>query len=192
MNNQVQQASLNKSLVDKFRLVFNIPPALQGINKKLATTNAQIDLDTMQFSVHGSVIPEIEVPATEIRYAGSTLYNSSHSKNSYPPNNVTFDIDNGFKNYWVIWKWLNLLHDEAEGLFDQQDLAEDESYLEYMTNISISSMDEFNEPVLTWTFTKAFPVTLGGINYNYRDESQIECNFSFAYSQVHIKREGVQ
>ena len=190
--NHAQQAALNKALVDKFRLIFNIPPALRGINKKLATTNSQIDLDTMQFSVHGSVIPEIEVPATEIRYAGSTLFNSSHSKNSYPPNNVKFDIDNEFKNYWVIWKWLNLLHHEAAGLFDQDDQTSNDSYLEYMTDISISSMDEYNKPVLTWTFTKAFPVTLGGIDYNYRTEEQVECNFSFAYSQVHIRREGVQ
>ena len=192
MNNQFQQAALNKALIDKFRLIFNIPPALRSANEKLATTNQKIDLDTMQFAVYGSVIPEIVVPATEIRYAGSTLYNSSHSKDSYPPNNVTFDIDNEFKNYWVIWTWLNLLHDEAEGLFDQDDRTASDSYLEYMTDITISSLDEYNTPILTWTFTKAFPTTLGGIEYTHRDESQIACDFSFAYSQVHVRREGVQ
>jgi len=192
MINSTTQPALNKTLIDKFRLIFTLPPALQKINKKLGTTNNEIDQDTMQFSVYGSIIPEIIVPATEIRYAGSTLYNSSHSKDSYPPNNIKFTIDNEYKNYWVIWSWLNLLHHEAEGLFNTKGLADSDSYLEYMSNMSISSMDEFNNPVLTWVFTKSFPIILGGITFNYQESDEIEGEFSFVYSQVHITRDGVQ
>lgn len=190
--NTFNQAALNKTLVDKFRLIFTLPPALQKINKKLATTNQQIDQDTIQFSIYGTVVPEVTVPATEIRYSGNTLFNSSHSRDSYPPNNVNFNIDNEFKNYWVIWKWLDLLHDEVEGIFDWTNLREDESYLQYMTNMEIQGLDEFNNPMISWVFTKSFPITLGNIDYNYQEDGQIPCSFSFVYSQIHVKRIGVQ
>ena len=187
-----QQAALNKTLIDKFRLIFTLPPALVKINKKLGITNKEIDQDTIQFSIYGSVIPEVKVPATEIRYAGSTLFNSSHSKDSYPPNNVKFNIDNEFKNYWVIYTWLNLLHDEAKGVFNSRNLAETDTYLEYMSNMTIQGLDEYNTVKISWVFTKSFPVVLGGINYNYQEDGEIPCSFSFVYSQMHIKREGVQ
>jgi hypothetical protein len=191
MSNTFQQAALNKASKDKFRLVFDIPPALRGIDKKFERKDSLINRDSMQFSVYGSIVPEIIVPATEIRYSGSTLYNSSHSKDSYPPNVVNFTVDNEFKNYWVIWKWLNLLHDEKEGLYDVTDLRPDDSYLAYQTNISISALDEFNEPIITWVYTKAFPTVLGGINYSNRDEGEIESSFTFVYSQIHVNLEGV-
>jgi len=190
--NPVTQAVLNKTLIDKFRLIFTLPPALQKINKKLGLTNQQIDQDTIQFSIYGTVIPKIIVPATEIRYAGNTLFNSSHSKDSYPPNNVKFKIDNEFKNYWVIWNWLNLLHHEREGLFNVRNLVDSDSYLEYMSDITITGLDEYNNSILTWTFTKSFPIDLGEIDWNYQEADEIECSFSFVYSQIFIRREGVQ
>jgi hypothetical protein len=190
--NIITQPALNKTLVDKFRLVFTLPPALLKINKRLALTNREVDQDTVQFSIHGTVVPDIIVPATEIRYAGNTLFNSSHSKDSYPPNEVKFAIDNEFKNYWVIWNWINLLHHEREGLFNVRGLADDDSYLEYTTDISITGLDEMNNSIITWVYTKAFPTILGKINYSYQEDGQIECSFSFVYSQIHVRREGVQ
>lgn len=190
MSNIFQQAPLNKASKDKFRLVFDIPPALRGIDKKLQRSNSHIDRDTVQFSVYGAIVPEIVVPATEIRYSGNTLYNSSHSKDSYPPNVVKFTVDNEFKNYWVLWKWLNLLHDEKAGIFDATDLRESDSYLEYQTNISISALNEYNDPIITWVFTKAFPTILGGIEYNDRDPDEIESSFTFVYSQIHVELQG--
>ena len=184
-NNTFIQASLNKSSKDKFRLIFEIPPALKTIDKKLTVNTRNIDRDTLQFSVWGSIIPEIVVPATEIRYAGNTLYNSSHSRDSYPPNTVNFNVDNEFKNYWVIYRWLNLLHDQQDGYFDAKEIAEDETYLQYMTNMEIQALDEYNNPTFKWVFTKSFPTVLGQIDYNNKDDGEIECQFTFVYSQIH-------
>ena len=41
--------------------------------------------DSVQFSIFGTLVPEIVVPAVENRYAGSTLYLTSHSKRAQMP-----------------------------------------------------------------------------------------------------------
>ena len=105
----MQQSVLNKSRADKFLLVFDIPPILKEFNKKFNQDNTSIVSDSVQFSIFGTAVPEITVPATETRYAGSTLYVTSHSKNPYPPVSVQFKVDNEYKNYWVIYQ-LSLIH----------------------------------------------------------------------------------
>lgn len=185
--NFYKQSTLNKSRADKFRLVFSIPLALRKINKRSTRSTNTIIEDSMQLSVFGTLVPEIVVPALEIRYAGSTLYNSTHSKNSYPPVTVNFTIDNEYNNYWVIYKWLNLLHDEKTGLFDKTNLITDDVFLDYQTDISIFGLDEFENNRIKFTYTKAFPTAVGGITYNYQNSEEIQSSFTFVYSQLHTE-----
>lgn len=179
------QSYLNKSRSDKFLLSFNIPTALKKINDKFVRSNTTINNDAVQFSVFGTIVPQLEVPAVEVRYAGSTLYQSSHSKNSYPPVTVDFTIDNRFSNYWVLYQWLNLLHDEKTGLFDRRNLIPEDKFDEYQTNIILTAQDEYQNSLVTFTYTKAFPTSLGGITFNYRNAEEIACNFTFVYSQLY-------
>lgn len=186
-SNFYQQSTLNKSRADKFRIVFSIPAALRKINKRHERSNSTIKEDSMQLSIYGTIVPEIVVPALLIRYAGSTLYNSTHSKNPYPPVTVKFTIDNEYNNYWVIYKWLNLLHDEKYGTFDKTNLISDDIFLDYQTNISIYGLDEYENNRIKFTYTKAFPTAIGGITYDYRDGSEIQSSFTFSYSQLHTE-----
>ena len=185
MSNQYQQSILNKSRGDKFKLVFQLPNALKKINSHDNRSNSTVLQDSLQFSIYGTVVPAITVPALEIRYAGSTLYNSTHSKNSYPPVTVNFVIDNQYNNYWVIYQWLNLLHDEYSGTFDYNGLIDDDIFADYQTDLTIYGVDEFNKEVIQFVYTKAFPTEIGGINYNYREGGEIESSFTFVYSQMH-------
>jgi len=183
--NQYTQSVLNKSHVDKFRLVFQLPNALKKINKHDERNNATVIQDSMQLSIYGTVVPAITVPALEIRYSGSTLYNSTHSKNPYPPVTVNFTIDNQYNNYWTIYKWINLLHDEYTGVYDSSGLVQDDRFKDYQTDLTIYGLDEYNNEKIKFIYTKAFPTDLGGINYNYREDGEIESSFTFVYSQLH-------
>lgn len=185
--NQYTQSVLNKSHVDKFKLVFQLPNSLKKINKHDERSNATVLQDSLQFSIYGTVVPAITVPALEIRYAGSTLYNSSHSKNPYPPVTVNFTVDNQYNNYWVIYKWINLLHDEYYGTFDSTNLIQDDRFKDYQTDLTIYGLDEYNNERIKFTYTKAFPTDLGGINFNYREDGEIESSFTFVYSQLHTQ-----
>ena len=188
--NSMQQSMLNKSRADKFLLVFDIPPILKEFNKKFSQSNTSIISDSVQFSIFGTAVPEITVPATETRYAGSTLYVTSHSKNPYPPVSVQFNVDNEYKNYWVMYQWLNLLHDQYEGIYNARGINADnpdENFKDYQTNLTIYGKDEFNNNRIKFTYTKAFPTTIDKIDYNYQTAEEITSGFTFVYSQLHTE-----
>jgi len=186
--NSMQQAILNKSRADKFLLIFDIPPILREFNKKFNQDNLSIISDSVQFSIFGTAVPEITVPAVETRYAGNTLYVSSHGKNPYPPVSVKFNVDNEYKNYWVIYQWLNLLHDQYEGRYNARELNEyDPDFQDYQTDLTIYGKDEFNNNRIKFTYTKAFPTTVDTIDYNYQTPDEIASGFSFVYSQLHTE-----
>ena len=48
-------------------------------------------------------------------------------------------------------------------------------------------MDEFEKGKVKFKFTKAFPVNLGGIDFNYRTPGEIETTFEFAFSQLLVE-----
>ena len=188
--NSMQQAMLNKSRADKFLLVFDVPPILKEFSKKFNQTNSTIIPDSVQYSIFGTAVPEITVPAMENRYAGSTLYVSSHSKNPYPPVSVSFNVDNEYKNYWVIYQWLNLLHSEYEGRYNEREIntnAGDPTFKDYQTDLTIYGKDEFNNNRIKFTYTKAFPTTVEGVEYSYQNPDEITSGFTFVYSQLHTE-----
>ena len=186
----MQQAMLNKSRADKFLLVFDVPPILKEFSKKFNQTNTTIIPDSVQYSIFGTAVPEITVPAMENRYAGSTLYVSSHSKNPYPPVSVNFNVDNEYKNYWVLYQWLNLLHSEYEGRYNEREIntsAGDPTFKDYQTDLTIYGKDEFNNSRIKFTYTKAFPTTVNGVEYSYQNPDEITSGFTFVYSQLHTE-----
>ena len=188
--NTMQQAMLNKSRADKFLLVFDVPPILKQISKKFNQNNTNIIPDSVQFSVFGAAVPEITVPAVENRYAGSTLYVSSHSKNPYPPVSVNFNIDNEYKNYWTIYQWINLLHDQYEGTYNTRELNDnnpEETFKDYQTDLTIFGKDEFNNNRIKFKYTKAFPTTIEAVTYNYQTPGEITSGFTFVYSQLYTE-----
>ena len=184
-----KQAPFNKSRIDKFTMVLNLPPALKSINDKFNTNNKTINLDALQFSVFGVVVPEITVPAIETRYSGSTIYVSSHNRSSFPASNVGFTIDNQFANYWVIYQWLNVMRDEKEGsangILNARNLAEAGALLgEYSSIFTLYAKDEFNNNIIKFDYYNAFPTKLGSINWNYQDSKEIQSSFEFVFSNI--------
>lgn len=195
--NKANQSLLNKNRLDKFILSFQLPRALKKIDKNFDRKSYNVNEDAFQMSVYGAVVPELTVNAIQIPYAGSNLYNSSHAREPYPPVEVKFTIDNEFNNYWTIYKWLDLMHDDKTGLFDDDDLVERDQtprdtlkplkFTDYQTNMSLFGLDEFNNKRIEFTYTQAFPIMLGSVDYNYRETGQIESSVTFVYSQMQTK-----
>ena len=196
MSNAVtyNQSPFNKTRKDKFLMVLNIPSPLKKIASKFDRNNVNILPDTLQFSVFGTVVPEITIPAVENRYAGQTQYVTSHSRVPYPPVTVNFTVDNRFNNYWVIYTWLNLLNDSRQGIFDADMLADPTgsvvngptrgTYNQYKTAVSVFGLDEYNKRVIEFKYTEAFPTNLGNISYSYRDADELESSFTLNYDQL--------
>jgi hypothetical protein len=181
--NSYFQSYLNKTRKDKFIMVFTLPEALKLIKSKLSRTNKTIIPDTLQFSVFGSVIPEISVPEVEVPYSGQTMKVTSYARPSYPKNKINFTVDNLFNNYWVIYKWLQLFNDERKGFYSSS-LQEDKGQLKnYETNLTVFGLDEYSNRIIQFNYYHAFPVSLGGINYSDRDPGELESSFEYSYHQ---------
>jgi hypothetical protein len=188
----IQQSILNKNRKDKFLLVLNLPSILKTVNK---TTLAErsvnfLSLDTLQYSIYGTVVPETSIPEVDLLYSGQTAKLTSYTRATYKSITVNFTVDNEFNNWWVLWYWLNLINDSQESSYNYNGLVNPDKFTNlnsYQTNITVYGLDEFNNQKIQWDYTKAFITNLGDINYNYRDGDQIESSFTFAFSQLNTQ-----
>jgi hypothetical protein len=189
MSEEIRQSPLNQAAKDKFLLVFDLPPILKTFSKTYERNNSSVIPDNVQFSIWGTSVPEITVPGVETRYSGSTLYVSSHNKNSYPPVSIDFAIDDQYNNYWCIYQWLNLMHDQKTGQYDERQVFVDANFNDYQTDITVYGLDEYGKKKIKFVYKKAFPTTLKGIEYNYQatGDMRITSGFVFLYSQLHVE-----
>jgi hypothetical protein len=60
-------------------------------------------------------------------------------------------------------------------------------YTDYQTTISLVGIREYNEKIIQFDYYNAFPVSLGEINYDYRETNELGCSFDFSFGQIDIK-----
>lgn len=191
----ITQAPLNKARKDKFNLVLSLPNVLKTINTKSPRESKYTNLDSLQFSVYGINIPNSEVSPIQLHYSGQNYNVTSFDRPAYPPCTVNFAVDNEFKNYWVIWKWLQLLNDPVNSTYGRPEIFKDGGYpkfdpktlYDYTTNITVIGLDEYNNPKIEFEFRNAFATRLGEYSYSYRDPEEMECSFEFVFNQLDIK-----
>lgn len=189
----MQQTILNRSRNDKFLLVLEIPTALKKIYDSVL--NKPFEADSLQFTVFGSPVPPINVPNITLPYGGQNLNISSTARPVYPPLPLKFLIDNGYQNYWMLWKWLDLFNDASNSsteLTKNLNLLDSELTLinpmaDYTTTFSLIALDEYNNKVISFNYKQAFLTNLSEINYSYQDPSEISCTATFAYNQLDVK-----
>jgi hypothetical protein len=187
------QSQLNKSRKDKFLLVLNYPAALKDLaTSDLSSRDKKLFVEkSLQFSVFGSVVPEIIVPGITAGYSGQSFKVSSNNREPYADIDVGFTIDNKFNNYYVIYRWLDILNDQKVSYYDarsdtpQNAIANPQKVApeKYQADLTVYALDEFEKPVMQFTYTKAFPVSLNGISYDYKDPDEITSGFKFSFSQ---------
>ncbi len=183
------QAILNKASADKFRMILNLPPILQSLNtsNQKDRSGNTVNLNALQFSVYGTVVPASYVPHVELRFGGQTAKATSYARPSYPNINVGFAVDNGFRNYFVMWKWLQLLNDEKKSIYNANDydtLVKIPHFQQYKTDLSVIAKDEYNKDVARFDYSNCFITRLEGIEYNNQNPEQIESKFEFAFGQL--------
>jgi hypothetical protein len=188
----MQQTILNRSRNDKFLLVLEIPPALKNIYD--SALNKPFEIDNLQFTVFGTPVPAINVPNITLPYGGQNLNISSISRPAYPPLALKFLIDNGYQNYWMLWKWLDLFNDATNSVTElTKSLKVNDSIFltnnmsDYTTTFSLVALDEYNNKIISFNYKQAFLTGLSEINYNYQEPSEISCTATFAYNQLDVK-----
>ena len=123
-----KQSILNKSRLDKFVLSFSIPECLRqlvtrddrGTREKSGNT---VVPDSLQYSIYGAVVPEIDVPSKVLPQFAQSLKVSSHAREPYSDVTVNFTVDNQFNNYWYIYRWLDILNDDKMASYDSDNVG---------------------------------------------------------------------
>ena len=99
-----KQSVLNKSRLDKFLLSLSVPEGLKTYSSRVqratgVSSYSKVIPNSLQYSVEGTVVPAINVPAIEQPYDRQVMKVSSHSRPAYEDVTVSFKIDNQFNNY---------------------------------------------------------------------------------------------
>jgi hypothetical protein len=152
----------------------------------------------LQLSIYGSPVPSISVPSIKMPYGGQAYQTSSFTRPDYTALNIKFLVDNNYKNYWILWSWLNLLNDAKKSTSDSLASINELSQInkdpvlknpmsEYASRFWIYGLDEYNKKIISFEYTHVFPTTLGELNYSNQDPSEINCNVSFVFNQLHVE-----
>lgn len=189
------QTSLNRSRNDKFIMVLDIPKSVKNLYSQIYGEN--YSADPIQFSIYGSPVPTITVPDKDIAFGGQVLKTSSFSRPAYNPLTVRFLVDNGYKNYWIIWNWLNVLNNAKTSTSEAHELLNPpivgniqpilkNSFSDYSSQFSIFGLDEYNNKIISFKYSNSFPTSLGEINFSNQDPSEINCTATFAFNQLQV------
>lgn len=192
----MNQSILNKSRNDKFLFLFGLPPAVKKLALSETLMKSDFNEDKIELSVVSMSVPDISIPSISLGYGGQTYKTSSFSRPDYPALDIKFFLDNGYHNYYILWKWLNLFNDSkysTSEIANTNTLPHDPSvelinpFSEYITDLSILVLDEYNNTLLKFVYEDAFITNLGGINYSYQDGVEIVGSASFGYNQFHVE-----
>lgn len=186
-SNPILQSPLNLSSKDKFIMIMELPYILRKNKNK----DSSLNVDYLQLSIFGTVVPDVSIPEVDVRYQGQNLHLSTYSRPSNPPLVVSFVVDNQYKNYLLLWKWLNAMNDSLENTYNGASNSTDVQIaigdqFEYQTSISVLALNEYNSPVVQFNYTKGFITSLGGIQYSYREGQIMESTASFHFSQMSL------
>lgn len=190
--NPTIQSPLNRASKDKFIMVLNMPYIL----RKRSNEDEFLNIESLQLNVFGTIVPQITVPSVELRYGGQSTNVSSHSRPNYSPLSVNFVIDNDYRNYYVLWKWLEVLNTPQDSLYGgtpleqmtAQEFLNSGSETEYQTTISIVALNEYNEQTIEFVYKNCFITSLGSINYSYKESEFIEIATEFQFNQLYINK----
>jgi len=189
----MNQSILNRPRQDKFTLVLDLPEALRSMVD--STMESSYKPDNIQFTVFGSPVPKIEVPSITLPFGGQSMKVSSYSRPAWPVLDLSFLVDSGYQNYWILWKWLNLFNNYDDSTSDISSFAGitpsgqitlKNKISQYITNFTLFALDEYNNKLVSFKYTDAFITTLGEIKFSHQESGMITGSASFAYNQLHV------
>jgi len=187
----MNQAPLNKNRQDKFILILNLPDGIKEIVDNITRNTNRIDANSLEISVAGAVTPAISVPEKTIPYGAQTIKVSSHARPSYDPLTIDFKVDNEFKNYWAIYKWLDVINDVKAGTVNEDEIIKypyvGQVLPVYSSNLTIYGLDEYENRKIQWDYIGAFPTQLTEINWDYAINTEITSSATFQFTRVEAK-----
>jgi len=186
----MHQSVLNRARLDKFTLVLDLPIALKRTADPILETLP--NANTIQFTCFGSPTPSIEVPSIDTPFGGQTLKVSSHSRPAYRPLRLSFKVDNGYKNWWILWRWMDLFNQSLKSTSEITSVVLNGSkpvhpVTDYLTTFTTFAAEEYNRNIMSFVYYGARIVSLSEISYSHQDANEITCQAMFDFNQFNAK-----
>lgn len=181
---EVRQSFLNKARADKFQMTIPLPPILKDRASRSVRSTEYVSPDALDFSIYKVTMPKIASSTIDVKYGGQTLRETGWTREPYDPVQIGFVIDNEFSNYWMLYKWLNIVHDNREGMVVDPTGRQDLEGI--TTTITIVGIDEYNKPKINFKFHRAVPVSLNEFVFDYQEPKEIESGFEFRFHQLEV------
>tara|TARA_E500000318_G_scaffold29926_1_gene29791 strand:- start:2469 stop:3035 length:567 start_codon:yes stop_codon:yes gene_type:complete len=186
----MNQSPLNKNRNDKFILVLNLPDVLKEINDNISRNNNRVNSNSLEMSVYGSLTPSTKINSINVPYGSQSIKVTSHAREAYEDITLDFKIDNEYRNYWVIYKWLDILNDVKTGIFNNDDIIpirRHQSLKAYSSTFTIYGLDEYENRKIQFDYIGAFPTNLTEIKWSYGDSSEISSAATFSFTRMEAK-----
>ena len=190
----MNQAVLNRARKDKFLMVLDIPKSVKKMHDIII--EQPFTADSLQFTCYGSPVPAMKVDSIDVAYGGQVHKTSSNFRDAYPALDIPFYIDNGWINYYTLFTWLNLFNDQKTGKISMNYKFPDEENQKYFEKIPLTDLvttfstfvlDEYNNKIMKFTYTNAFPILLDSVILSHQDAGEASSKVSFAFNQVHCE-----
>ena len=187
----MNQAPLNKNRQDKFILILNLPEGIKEIVDNTSRNNNRIDANSFEISIAGAVTPSIDIPEITVPYGAQSIKVSSHARTPYSSLDVAFKIDNEYRNYWAIYKWLDVINDVKQGTVNEDEIIKYHQPGKvlpiYSSNLTVFGLDEYHNRKIQWDYIGAFPTQLSEIQWDYNDTQEIGANATFEFTRLEAK-----
>lgn len=184
------QSTVNTVAKDKFVMLLDLPLVLKE-------KEPLFNKEPLKFTLHGLSVPEISVTEVSARYQGQNMFVSSYTRPNYSPLTINFVVDNTYSNYYTLWRWLDVLNLSEENKYGgtnaldtstvERDLQLGDQ-TEYQTTAKVVALNEYEQPLIEFNYTKLFITKLGGISYSYRDAALLESSAEFHFSQLFVEK----
>jgi len=153
---------------DNFKLIFPELPISDNLE----------DGKSLTLSIYNTIIPGMSFNEEDLDWQ-SFKSRGIFSNLEYDPLTATFMIDNKFKNWKILCKWLKHINNNKD--------VGGKLLNDYITDSSLIIYGNYGDTILTLEFPGMFIKSLGSINLNQREGEQfLECEATFLYDYFDI------
>lgn len=170
------------------------PNEVNTSNFKLAISNLRIDNQMKDFELlcQTANIPGISSNAIRIDNPNN-YFNVNSTKMDYETLSITYKIDEDLNNFYQIWYWLHALSapQKFEQFSEYQGGQNPRSGYTISVDASLFALTNVFNPNIEIVYRNIFPVSLSGVNFDYKSNEIIIGSASFVYDYYEIKKKTV-
>lgn len=193
----VKSALLRPALTSHYELYLSLPQGNAGEFNKIMTSNGvsySIEQPNIQLACAETTLPGSSLATLEINndYTGVT---ERHAYRRIYDDRIdlTFYVDSKYTVIKFFETWIKYIVNESIAAGPNGSSLDSNFFYtmkypeEYQTQFSITKFERDYTNRLTYTFLKAYPISISSMPVSYDSSSLLKCTVSFTYSRYYVQ-----